>query len=418
MHEDNILNKNTGFKPRALKYNNQKNVLDLFRNSEEITITDVSQKIKLSKTTVIRIFEALESKNLILKTGKGISSNNGGKRPELYIFNNKFGYAICIHILHDNIKLVVTDSKAFFEIEKIVKIRKDEKIEKIIFIISDFINYISNLPEYIHRNLLGVSIATNGVTDQINGLLLTSPRFPSWKGVVPIVQNIQKHTHQDLNIYIDNQNRFLSLAEYEKGIGKGYKNILVIHSGADGLGGGLYFNGILDHGINCLSGEIGHMRLDPFTTEKCKCGGTGCFETLGTSNRYIEKAKNLYLLKPDSLYYKKSIVVEDLLSAYKENDEVAFSIIEEWSNWFAIAISNISVVCDPELIVISNNFNDPDEIFINSIRKKVYDISLTIMKKNYNIMYTSFKDKKGILIGAAVYAANKYFDNFFFDDMI
>jgi len=412
------LNTHAGYKARVLKYNNQKNVLDLFRNSEEITITDVSREMKLSKTTVIKIIEDLESKNLILKTGKGISSNNGGKRPELYIFNNKYGYTICIHILHENIKLVVTDPKSFFEIEKIVKIRKDEYFEKVTLIISDFINYISKLPEYIQRNLLGVSIATNGVTDQINGLLLTSDRFPSWKRPVPIVQNIQNYTHQDLNIYIDNQNRFLSLAEYEKGIGKGYKNILVINSGANGLGGGLYLNGILDHGINCLSGEIGHMRLDPFTTEKCKCGGTGCFETLGTSDRYIEKAQNLYLLKPDSIYYKKSIVPEDLLSAYKENDEIAFSIIEEWSNWFAIAISNISMVCDPELIVISNNFNDPDEIFINSIRKKVSAIALTKMKKNYTIMYTSFKDKKGILIGAALYAVNKYFDKYFYYDLI
>ena len=108
----------TGAKPQSLKYKNQKLVLKLFRENNNLSITEAAKKIKLSKTTVIKIFEHLIQNNLIIFKGKGVSGNKGGKKPDLYELNRLYGYTISVHILDTKIRLVTTDTNASIEINK------------------------------------------------------------------------------------------------------------------------------------------------------------------------------------------------------------------------------------------------------------------------------------------------------------
>ena len=76
----------TGNKPKNIKSNNQKIVLSLLRSSDALSLSEIAAQVNLSKTTITKIVNALMEKGLVHSIGKGSSTEEGGKRPELFAF--------------------------------------------------------------------------------------------------------------------------------------------------------------------------------------------------------------------------------------------------------------------------------------------------------------------------------------------
>ena len=68
--------------PRNIKLDNQKLVLSLFRTMTTASVSEISERINLSSTTVSKILAVLQENGLIKSMGKGSSSDEGGKEPE------------------------------------------------------------------------------------------------------------------------------------------------------------------------------------------------------------------------------------------------------------------------------------------------------------------------------------------------
>jgi len=182
-----------------------------------------------------------------------------------------------------------------------------------------------------------------------------------------------------------------------------------LQAGSDGVGGGIIINGQLYRGKNYLAGEIGHMRIDPYSDEKCYCGGKGCFENIVAYEKIIAKAKKLY---DESSIVSDSLTISKIFHDSNNKNKAAMKIVEEYATWYALGISNVCMMIDPEMIIITGGIVDAGDFFLNKLREQLSDISLTQMKKEYNIQYTSFY-KNGGLIGGAIYTINNYFDDFF-----
>ena len=283
-----------GSKPITVKHSNQRAVLQLFKHQEKLSITKVSKITGLSKTTVIKIFDYLSERNIIISTGKGTSTTLGGKKPELFEFNTEYGYTLSIHILKNKIVLAVTDSRSNLITKEVSPIKADESAEKVTDIIAEFVNTTTAKDIYKEKVLLGISIGAQGVTDSEKGEVLTASRFPSWDYRTPLIKMLKKKTSDDYRFFIDNQIRLICLAEYMKGKAENSNNFMVIKAGTDGLGSGIMIGGQLFKGHNYLAGEIGHMKLDLKSVEACHCGGSGCFETMVTFEKILERAKILY----------------------------------------------------------------------------------------------------------------------------
>lgn len=398
-----------GSRPSSIKNSNQRLVVAQFRKNSVLSITDVSNAIQLSKTTVIKIFERLLADNLIVHHGKGESTEAGGKRPDLYRLNALYGYAICVHILTNKIECAVADANAALEVQQTVEIRENETVDTVADVIAEFINNISNDPAYASREALGICVASQGVVDPDRGIVHTSSRFPSWGSDAPLVDILRSKTRADHRFYIDNQIRFIGLAEREKGLATGVDSVLVIKSGSDGLGGGILLNGQLYRGKSNLSGEIGHMRIDPRSNEPCHCGGTGCFEIVVAYRKTTERAKELYKARELLRANLDSLTVREIFDASNQNEPVAMQVMDELAEWYAVGISNACLVIDPELIIISGGIADAGDFFIKSLTSKLHNVSFRGMKKSYTIKYTSFY-KNGGLIGAGLHAINTYFN--------
>ncbi|MEU6674566.1 ROK family transcriptional regulator [Streptomyces sp. NPDC046925] len=78
-------------------------------------------------------------------------------------------------------------------------------------------------------------------------------------------------------VLLDNNTRLAALAEAVWGAAADSSDVLYLRL-SHGVGGGLVVGGALHRGRNGLSGEFGHITVDP-AGRPCECGGTGCLET-------------------------------------------------------------------------------------------------------------------------------------------
>ncbi|NEB78302.1 ROK family protein [Streptomyces sp. SID14478] len=78
-------------------------------------------------------------------------------------------------------------------------------------------------------------------------------------------------------VLLDNNTRLAALAEAVWGAAADSSDVLYLRL-SHGVGGGLVVGGALHRGQYGLSGEFGHITVDP-AGRACECGGTGCLET-------------------------------------------------------------------------------------------------------------------------------------------
>ena len=105
----------------ALMLHNRNIVLNVFRSTNKLTIAEIVRRTKLSNNTAIKVVEYYIAIGLILNIGKGESTYDGGKKPNIYQFNPKANFAIGMHFAADGyLQGVLTDLKGTI-IEKIKK---------------------------------------------------------------------------------------------------------------------------------------------------------------------------------------------------------------------------------------------------------------------------------------------------------
>ncbi|WP_037908746.1 ROK family protein [Actinacidiphila yeochonensis] len=87
-------------------------------------------------------------------------------------------------------------------------------------------------------------------------------------------------------VLVDNNTRLAALAESVWGTAAGERDVLYLRL-SHGVGGGLVVDGGLHRGAHGLSGEFGHITVDP-GGRPCECGGTGCLETVASVGAVLE----------------------------------------------------------------------------------------------------------------------------------
>ena len=398
-------------KQKILKSINRKVILSILRNSGEMSVAKLSKKAKLSKTTLMKIMNYYIDKGLVVIAGKGKSTKEGGKRPNVFKFNKYGGYAIGMVIFANKLLSVVTNLNGEILEKVLVKLRTDEEFDIVLEkIINSYEQLIKNT-NIDRKKIVGLAVGTYGITNFDEGIVMFSSHFPSWGENVKLRKNILEQLPDKIPIYIDNNNRFQALAEKTIGIARNEKNIVTIIAGK-GLGSGVIIENEINRGGHFLVGEVGHMIINPENGEICTCGGKGCFEAMVSTKRILRIAKEKYEEYPDSLIFDDSgpgdIDIYDVFNASKKGDGLALELMDDVIRWFAIGISNITLLYDPQIIVIQGIFAKAGEYFIDNLRNKVNEISLPKIKKKTKIEYSELGDKVGVL-GAASYVLSKYF---------
>lgn len=217
----------------------------------------------------------------------------------------------------------------------------------------------------------GVGVSAAGFVSSDRKTMLASPNIVGWNGV----QLDQELTSLiNLPVVLENDGNAAAWGELRFGAGRGRKNMLMVTVGT-GIGGGIIVDGQLLRGSFGIAAEIGHLRVLP-EGHLCGCGARGCFEQYASGNALLRHAREAIAASPDmarGLLARGDGTLEGLTGraitdAAREDDQVALAAFNTTAQWLGAGIASLSVILDPECVVIGGGVIDAGEILLAPTR--------------------------------------------------
>lgn len=220
--------------------------------------------------------------------------------------------------------------------------------------------------------VMGVGIGVPGHILSQEGVCLFSPNFVGWRNV-KVTDPLEERLR--LKVVIMNDVNTAALGEWWFGAGKGAESVVMLTLGT-GIGGGIIVNGDIVLGHTEAAGEVGHQTILP-EGPICGCGNHGCIEAIAARDAIISRAllklqqgrKSILpqMVKGDLKRLDPKIVEE----AARMGDEVAREVYEETGYYLGIALSNLALVFDPEVIIIGGAIAKAGELIFDPVRRTV-----------------------------------------------
>lgn len=355
--------------PSDLKYSNRIHVLEAFRDGGVCCANDISARVKLSRQTVMKAIQFFLYNGILVSAGKGDSTTIGGKRPDYYMLSpHKFFLCLtlwpqdlCLHLF--TIGKTLVDSLC---IAHTPAADPEAAIDSMIRLV-DFMlekNHISK------SDICAVSLSTSGIVDRHNGHLKYNSQNPSWGTDIPLQQYLQAHFPAGTPVFVENAGKMTG-RPYLRDQKLSDKRIMVILSGW-GLSSCLIEKRHILSGRNSLIGEIGHMIIDPTDTEGCGCGGCGCLERLVSIERLRQMISLLREKYPSSTLLRgptASLTMPEIFAASAAGDALSSYLVRYIAQRFGLALRNISLVFDPDLVVFQGDYAYADSLFDSQLRE-------------------------------------------------
>ncbi len=140
-----------------------------------------------------------------------------------------------------------------------------------------------------HRSLgkfLGTGVGMPGVLDIEAGILRKAANLPGWNDY-PVRDEIERRL--GTRVFLNHDAKVAALGEQWLGAGRGVDNMAMITLGT-GIGGAFIVNGKIYYGMNGMSGEFGHLTIEP-EGDPCGCGNRGCAERYASATAVVRTAR-------------------------------------------------------------------------------------------------------------------------------
>jgi predicted NBD/HSP70 family sugar kinase len=191
----------------------------------------------------------------------------------------------------------------------------------------------------------GIGVSLPGRVDG-SGRLIFAPNL-GWRDV-DLKEKLEISI--GLPVALDNAANACALSELWFGHHPEHVKHLVAVTVSEGIGVGLLLNGQLVHGADAMSGEFGHVSIDP-DGPPCSCGNRGCWERYASNSAAIR-----YFMESapptDQPRDQSSLRFDDILRRADEGDALAIDALARMGRFLGIGIAALATGLAPEVIVI------------------------------------------------------------------
>ncbi|MCC8179784.1 MAG: ROK family protein [Planctomycetes bacterium] len=397
---------------KSLKLKNRQAVLNYMRNVNAVSVNDISRASNLSKMTIHKIIDYYTKKGVISLVGKGTSTEEGGKKPNLFSFNPNCRFIYAVHLYDGGVKITLTNLKGDMIVNQKQLEMRDISFDDVIDMITREFETTLEERNLSIDNCIGVVIAFDGVMNVADGVCLVPHCFESWGRDIPLKAGIRQRLPGQLPIYIDNWFRYQAFGEILAAEPGNRRRFYMVGSHFDHILGGMVVDNDIYWGNTGLSGEVGHMIVDPNSQYTCRCGGKGCLEAEVAPSRVVEKTKSGRSKYPNSRVFDQgdNISFELITKAADDGDDLGQAIMEETAKHFAVALNNIVQVCDPGIIVMHGDYAGAGEFFAHALQDMFENITMRGVDRRTKIEFSDLDDVWS-LMGAAHKTTNDWITN-------
>ena len=197
----------------------------------------------------------------------------------------------------------------------------------------------------------GCGIGVPGPTDREAGVTRQMPNLDLFD--VPVREDLTRHTGKPTTV--ENDVDAGLLGEAWRGAAQGKRFVVGMFPGT-GLGGAVMMDGRLHRGKTGITGEIGHMVMDP-KGPQCGCGRRGCLEAYASRTameawvgEQVKAGANTVLTKAGQPGAR--IGARTFAKAVAAGDDLAIKCVKRTATYIGLACANAILLLSPEMIVL------------------------------------------------------------------
>ncbi len=372
-------------------------VFSLIRDGRATTRSEVGRVTGLSRTAVSARIGLLLESGLVVEGVDGDRGPAVGGRPPVRLrFNQDAGVVLAGAIGRSRTQLAVCDLEgnvlAASDLDQEVGSSAGKLMPQV----------VSGLTDLMHRvgrpagEVRAVGLSIPGTVDLARGASLDSPIMAGWNGVelAPFLRELT-----GAPVFVENDADVMALSE-RRGHLEHHRDLVFIKA-STGIGVGIVTGGQLLRGALGAAGEIGHTKIPAARGLACRCGDTGCLETVAAGWALVQTAVE---------GGHEITHVRDLVRLAGQGDPEARHLVREAGRRVGEVVASAVNLLNPEAVVVGGDLAQAYDIFVAGLRETLYSHASALATRELVIAPVTHGDRSGV-VGCAAMAVREILDS-------
>lgn len=362
-------------------------------NRETLSRADIARVTKLTRATVSDMVSILIEEGLIAEVGYGDSI--GGKAPILLEIVADSRYMVGLNLAQDRFIGSVVNLKG--EFKQTIEVPVDESDGE--QALQQVYSILDRLTENKWEPIVGIGIGTPGLINTQEGVVVSAVNL-DWQDL-PLAKLLEDR--YKLPITVLNDSQATAIGELVYGGDHHSEENLIVVTVRYGIGAGILIKGKLFQGDGGGAGEIGHVVVEE-NGLLCRCGKSGCLETIASSRAILQRVPQLASQYPESdlALNPADISLEKIRSAYLENDLLAHRVVNDAASALGASIANLVGILNIQKIVLTGDMTIFGEPWLQIIQAEMNKAALSRLARDTHIEIGQL-DFRGCILGASAF---------------
>ena len=374
---------------------NRSAVLDYLRLVRTASRTEIADELNISLPSIARIVEQLIAAGLVRFTGQKVSGRGRGR--DLLELNSNENLVIGIDLggSHVSGALVNLGGKILHEYR--ASIPGDHGEENYQKLAASLQMILAESQDQTAR-ILGIAIGVPGILDSRTGIVRLAPGL-GWKDF-PLLQRLEQTTA--LQITLENDVNLAALGEQWFGAGRGVRDLVMISVGT-GIGAGIILDGKLHRGYSEASGEVGYILPGVQFLDR-KYPGFGALESVASGKGIAEQGA-LQWSRFHQGQESPGMDAAGVFCSAQEGQAWAVQVVAETIDYLSLALANVIVCLDPELVILGGGIAGSAHMLIEPIKSRLTGVIPRVPRIEESLL-----NDQAPLLGAVARVFQKHID--------
>lgn len=351
----------------------------------------VGRSTGLSRATVSKLVGELQDQGLVAECPPPVvEAGRTGRPPALLALNPAIGAVGGIDFDHESVGVAVADLSGTLLAEAREELDVDNQAERAIGLAVRRLRRLAVRAELPPGRLLGVGAAISAPVRRDSGSLAAAEIMTSWS-TISLRHELERRL--GLPTYVGNDANLGALAEVRAGAAQGAANVVYLML-SSGVGGGLVLDGSLFTGHNGMTGELGHVPVEP-DGARCRCGNRGCLETVAGAQRLLER------LRP---VHGPEVTIEEAARLARGGDPLCREVFTKAGLAAGRVAGGVCNLVNPELVIVGGDLILAGDVLVDAVRAGVEQASIGAVRGDVRVVAATLGDRSALLgaLGLAI----------------
>lgn len=358
-------------------------LLELLRTGRAATRSDLRRITGLSRTAVVSRVDALVESGLVVPGGELAST--GGRPPGSVVFDHEAGMVAAAAVGRSRSQVALFDlagaELGAAAVEHDVGAGPGE-------VMPNAARQLSALRGEHPGRVLGIGVSIPGSVDPDRGVSVDSPVMAGWDGVdlEPFLADAA-----DAPLFVGNDADVLARSE-RLGHAANHRNLIVVKA-STGLGLGILADGRIVSGNLGGAGEIGHTKVESAAGRQCRCGDSGCLETVAGGWALVARLRESGLAVDH---------VRGLVALALDGDASAKQSLRESGRYLGEVLAVAINLLNPGAVVLGGDMSAAFDVYAAGVRESVYARATALATRELRFLPATYGDRAGLVGGASM----------------